>query len=257
MNKEVRKAARKEKNLRLLNYLEKKDLDGIVKLMNPFVNMIAYKMYYSSHRMIELGDLISNGYIGLLDAISKFDTEKSKNLKSYAEIRIKGAMLDYIRSQDKLPRSMRDKINSIQKAIIRLEGKLGRKVTDTEIAEELSFNNLEEYYQHLTTIKRAYYVNLKDFYPNSDKSYELRDYKHETPEDNYQIKLRNKYLNSKISKLNTKQRKVIEMHYLQEMNLKEISREMKLTESRISQLHIAALKILKSELNSEIIELAN
>ncbi len=257
MSKDSRKIARKEKNLRLLNYLEKKDLDGIVKLMNPFVNMIAYKMYYSSRRMIEFGDLVSNGYIGLLDAISKFDLEKSKNLKSYAEIRIKGAMLDYIRSQDKLPRSMRDKVNSVQKAISRLEGRLGRKVTDTEIAEELSFSNVEEYYKYLTTIKRAFYVNLKDFYPNSDKSYELRDYRQETPEENYETKLRNKYLSSKISNLNPKQRKVIEMHYLKEMNLKEISKEMRLTESRISQLHLAALKILKIELNSEIIELAN
>jgi len=257
MNKEARKIARKEKNMKLLNYLEKKDLDSIVKLMNPFVNMIAYKMYYSSHKMIEVGDLVSNGYIGLLDAISKFDIEKSKNLKSYAEIRIKGAMLDYIRSQDKLPRSMRDKVSTIQKTVARLEGKFGRKVTDLEIATELSFNTVEEYYKHLTTIKRAYYINLKDFYPNSDKSYELRDYNSDTPEENYEVKLRNKYLSSRIARLNLKQRKVIEMHYLKEMNLKEISREMQLTESRISQLHLAALKILRLELNSEIIELAN
>jgi RNA polymerase sigma factor for flagellar operon FliA len=257
MSIDSKKAIKREKNTKLLKSLENKDLNAIVKIMNPFINMIANKIHYSSHGIVEVNDLISNGYIGLLDAISKFNIDKSQNLKSYAEIRIKGAMLDYTRSQDKLPRSMRDKVNLIKKTISKLEGKLGRKVTDLEVSNDLSFDTIEEYYKYLTSIKRAFYVNLKDFYPNSDKDYELNDEKQQTPEKNYENKLRNKYLNNKIAKLNIKQRKVIEMHYLQEMNLKEISNAMKLTESRISQLHLAALKVLKNELNSEIIQLAN
>ena len=229
---------RNEVNIKLIKYFEEKDLDGIVNLMNPFIKMLSHKLYYSSHRMIEVSDLVSNGYIGLLDAIAKFNLSKSNNLKSYSQIRIKGAMLDYIRSQDKLPRSMRDKINGVKKAVAKLEGELGRKATDVEIAKEMSFDNVKSYYAHLSSIKRAFYVNLKDFYPNSDASFELEDEKQDTPETTYENKIRDEYLNSKISTLNIKQKKVIEMHYLKEMNLKAISKEMDLTESRISQLHL-------------------
>jgi len=248
---------RNEVNIKLIKYFEEKDLNGIVNLMNPFIKMLAHKLYYSSHRMIEVSDLVSNGYIGLLDAIAKFNLSKSNNLKSYSQIRIKGAMLDYIRSQDKLPRSMRDKINGVKKAVASIEGKLGRKATDLEIATEMSFNTVEEYYAYLGTIKRAFYVNLKDFYPNSENSLELEDEKAVSPQRNYENKIRDDYLSSKIDVLNMKQKKVIELHYLKEMNLKAISEEMELTESRISQLHLAALKILRKEVDPEIIQMAN
>jgi len=247
----------KEVNIKLINFFEEKNLDGIVELMNPFIKMMANKLYYSSRRIIEANDLVSNGYIGLLDAIAKFNLSKSNNLKSYAQIRIKGAMLDYIRKQDKLPRSMRDKINAVKKATAILEGKLGRKATDKEISVEMSFSSVEEYYKHLTTIKRAFYINLKDFYPNSDKSLELEDERQKTPQRKYENKIRNNYLTSKIEVLNVKQKKVIEMHYIKEMNLKAISEEMDLTESRISQLHLAALKILRKEVDPEIIYVSN
>ncbi len=101
---------------------------------------------------IDIDDLISAGVIGLMDAIEKYDPSRDNKFKTYAEFRIRGAILDELRSQDWVPRSVRDKAKKIERTYAELEQKLGRAVTDTELSESLGLP-LDEYYSMVSNVK--------------------------------------------------------------------------------------------------------
>src|SRR6202163_3456991 len=114
--------------------LTAKDKDKLILEYAPLIKFIAQKIAIRLPSNIELDDLISSGVIGLMDAIDKYDSSRDNKFKTYAEFRIRGAILDELRAQDWVPRSIRDKAKLLDKTMIQLEAELGRVAADEEVA---------------------------------------------------------------------------------------------------------------------------
>jgi RNA polymerase sigma factor for flagellar operon FliA len=224
----------------------------LVERYADLVKMVATKIAYRLPPSVELDDLISAGIIGLLDAIDKYDPSKSNNFKRYAEIRIRGAILDELRSLDWVSRSVRRQSSRLEGLNKRMAQELGRDPTEEEMAKTLGVN-IDQYHGLLNKLKPILVVSFEDLGLNQDsdrRSFEefLRDPRAVDPYTQaYFTKLRD-MLAGIVSQLPEKQRIVISLYYFDEMNLKEIGRVLNVTESRVSQLHSAACKNLKGKL---------
>lgn len=236
-------------NEQIISLLKKSKIDEVVVLMQPFVKIIALKVLKRIYGKVDIDELVSNGYIGLVDAIKRFDFTKSDNFKAYAEIRIRGAIFDFLREEDLLPRSLRDKFDLQNQMKEQIEIKKASDATDDEIATALSFNSVEEYYEFTHKMIPTQIVHLEDICPNTE--YFIGN------DDNNSYKMIEnkayyKELSEKISLLPEKQKDIIIFYYFKEMSLKEIGEYMNLTESRISQLHASALRRLKNIFSNEL-----
>lgn len=197
-------------------------------------------------------ELISAGSMGLIDAVDKYDPKKNVGLKTYAQYRIKGAILDELRSMDWYSRSMRKKIQSIEKAIHSVESRKKQPASDMEIAEEMD-QPLENYFKMLSDIHGAALLNLDDYIKNHDGSDQSSSTfsesirSEDSPSDSLiQSELKDILANA-IQKLTDKEQLVISLYYYDELTLKEIGNVLELTESRICQIHTMALIKLKSK----------
>ena len=196
-------------------------------------------------------ELVSAGSLGLIDAVDKFDHDKKVSFKTYAQYRIKGAILDELRSMDTYSRSMRKKIQTIAKAVKKIEMEKANTATDIEIAKELGVD-LEFYYDMLTDIHGASVLNLDDFIrvkknnAVTSKRFQTGVKSKDDPADQYnreEIKL---VFAKAIKKLSKKQQMVISLYYYDELTLKEIGEVLSLTESRICQIHAGILIKMKT-----------
>ncbi len=218
------------------------------------IKYIAQKILARLPSNIELDDLISCGVIGLMDAIEKFDPSHNNKFKTYAEFRIRGAILDELRAQDWVPRSIREKAKLIERNYTRLESELGRPATDDEMCQALNCT-LEEFYQILNQSKPVFLLNVDD---NSSFSRCDKKLIAGIVEDSYSTNPLNavSYKNIResvkegIKSLPEKQRLVLSLYYYEDLNLKEIGKILDVTESRISQLHTQAIIKLRSKLKS-------
>ena len=127
----------------------------------PLIRFVAQRIAARLPSNIDIDDLISAGVIGLMDAIEKYDPSRDNKFKTYAEFRIRGAILDELRSQDWVPRSVRDKAKKIEKTYAELEQKLGRAVSDQEVSNALGVN-LEEYYEMVAKVKAVTLLSIDE-----------------------------------------------------------------------------------------------
>src|SRR3982751_3691092 len=127
------------------NKLTSQQKDKLIMEYAPLIRFIAQKIAVRLPSNIELDDLISSGVIGLMDAIEKYDPTRDNKFKTYAEFRIRGAILDELRAQDWVPRSVRDKAKMLDKTMVRLEAEIGRAPSDEEVAVALSVS-IEEFH---------------------------------------------------------------------------------------------------------------
>src|SRR5689334_23919219 len=127
------------------NKLTPQQKDKLIMEYAPLIKFIAQKIAVRLPSNIELDDLISSGVIGLMDAIEKYDPTRDNKFKTYAEFRIRGAILDELRAQDWVPRSVRDKAKLLDRTMIELEAELGRTATDEEVATRLNITQDEFY----------------------------------------------------------------------------------------------------------------
>jgi RNA polymerase sigma factor FliA len=134
----------------------------------PLVRFLAQRIAARLPANIDVNDLISAGIIGLMDAISKYDANRDNKFKTYAEFRIRGAILDELRSQDWVPRSVRDKGKKIDRVAALLEQKFGRRATDLEVADALGFD-IESFYKLLGKVRPSSLVSLSDQGAGNDK----------------------------------------------------------------------------------------
>lgn len=200
-------------------------------------------------------ELVSAGSLGLIDAVDKFDPERHVSLKTYAKHRIRGAILDELRSMDTYTRSMRKKVQDIAKASKKIEDDRKRPASDEEIADSLGIE-LESYYDILTDIHGASVLSLDSFIKNkNNESYSGSNFgtflksKH-TPEDHLGRREIKSLLTDAIKKLSEKEQIVLSLYYYEDLTLKEIGEVLSLTESRICQIHTAVLIKLKNKLES-------
>lgn len=216
------------------------------------VSHIARRMMPSYHQYCSLDDLIGYGVLGLIDAIDKFDVGRNVKFEAYAVKRIRGEMLDSIRRQDWAPSSLRAKIKLIGNTYDEMENEMRGQISDSAVASRLGMG-----VEQVRKIQdKAHQFNLLSFEgladATSSDSYSLLDATRSGPDDEpdkqmEQSELRDA-LATQIDKLPPNERRVIELYYFEELMLKDIARILRLSESRISQIHSKALGRLRTTL---------
>lgn len=215
----------------------------------PLVKMVAGRLSMYLGYNVEYEDLCSYGVFGLIDAIDKYDPYKAVKFETYASLRIRGAILDQIRKMDWIPRTLRQKQKQIDIAMKEIESAQKRAATDEEIAEKLGISP-DEYLEWQSQMKITNVVSLNEYMETgpdlSGDSERSGDYA--SPEEHITKEELKKTLLEALELLTEKEKKVILLYYYEELTLKEISKVLEVSESRISQLHTRALGKMKTKL---------
>jgi len=234
------------------DYANSKDAALREKLILQYVHIVKYvagrlSIHIGNHMDFE--DLLSYGVFGLIDAIDKFDYTKGIKFETYASLRIRGAIIDNIRKLDWVPRSLRTSNKQLEQAYAELESELARQPSAAELAQKLSLS--EEEVEDM--IKKSSIMSLVSFDEYIEQNHESpifaddRD-SDQNPEAALEVAEVKKMLAETISKLTEKQQRVVNLYYYEEMTLKEISVVMGVSESRVSQIHTAAVIKLKAKM---------
>jgi len=218
----------------------------------PFTRSIAERMSMRLPANVDADDLINAGIIGLIDAIEKFDPSKEIKFKTYAEFRIRGAILDELRSLDWLPRSLRQKTSQVEETYYKLEQELGRPASDQEMAEALELS-IEEFYEILSQSRGAILFSLDDLGDNPDNKTKnllslIADSEDKSPLFSIKLKELKRVVGDGINRLPEKEKLVISLYYYEELTMKEIGKVLDITESRVSQIHTKAIILLGARL---------
>jgi RNA polymerase sigma factor for flagellar operon FliA len=223
-------------------------------LIRYIVNRIAVRL--PSH--IDLDDLHNTGVIGLMDAIEKYDPNKNCKFKTYAEFRIKGAILDQLRSLDWVPRSVRQKSRKLERAYGEVEQRLGRSATEDEVADSLGLQ-IDKFHDLLNQVRGISLVNLEEIRgtnPDGDRSGSfadiIEDVHSENPFASLKLLETKHVISDTIGTLPEKERLVISLYYYEDLNMKEIGNILGITESRVCQIHTKAVLRLHSKLKSMV-----
>src|SRR4030042_7010031 len=231
------------------------DKENIIKEFLPVVRYTAYRLSWRLPPQISVEDLISVGLNGLFDALERFEQGKVK-LKTYAQYRIKGAMLDELRAVEWIPRSRKKKINILKETHKKLEKELNRFPEDEEVAAALEIS-LDEYYHILEESKDGITLKFEDYETLSDgHPINLMDNIEDPNEKNpYNLLAemdQKKEMARLIDELPEKEQMVLSLYYWEELTMKEVGAVLGLTESRVCQLHNQALIRLKNKIGKEI-----
>lgn len=214
----------------------------------PQVRLIARRIHEKLPESVNLEDLISTGIVGLITAVDNFDASQNVKLKTYAEYKIRGAILDSLRDLDWAPRQKRKKAKQIEQAIFAAEQKVHRSPTEEEIARELRIT-LEEYHQWLVEV-RGVNIGSLEHAPGDDEGRDLLQFVSDREEDwPSQILERReleRLLASAIERMPQVERTVLGLYYHEELTLREIASVMDLHESRVSQLKSQAILRLRT-----------
>ena len=216
----------------------------------PTVRYLARRIHERLPQHVELDDLISAGVVGLIDAFSKFDHTKKVQFKSYAQFRIRGAILDSLRTLDWSPRELRRKGRAVEEAIRSVTQKVGRVPSEQEIAREMDLG-LAEYQQLLGELKGLEIGSLH-MERTEDSGDEELAYIPGAPEDDplfrcLQGEMKQR-LTDAIEELPEKERMVLTLYYYEELTMREIGLTLGVVESRVSQIHSAAVVRLRAAL---------
>ena len=208
----------------------------------PLVKLVAGRLNMYLGYNVEYEDLVSYGIFGLIDAIDKFDMSKDVKFETYASLRMRGSILDQIRKMDWIPRTVRQKQKKIDEAIKTIEARTGKTAGDEEIAAELGLSE-DELLGWQSQLKVTNMVSLNEYVEQgTEPVMETRGNSHFVqPEELVEQNELKEMLGKAMEQLTEKESKVILLYYYEEMTLKEISRVLSVSESRVSQLHTKAL----------------
>lgn len=208
----------------------------------PLVKVVAGRLSMYLGYNVEYDDLVSYGIFGLIDAIDKFDRNKEVKFETYASLRIRGAILDQIRKMDWIPRTVRQKQKKIDEAIKKIEMQTGKNALEEDIAQELGVSD-SELQEWRSQLKVTNVVSLNEFIEQgSEPVMDARNNSHFIqPEERIQETELKEKLQESMQQLTEKERRVILLYYYEDLTLKEISKILEVSESRVSQLHTKAL----------------
>ena len=215
----------------------------------PLVKIVAGRLSMYLGGNVEYEDLVSYGVFGLIDAIDKFDTNKDEKFETYASLRIRGSILDQIRKMDWIPRTVRQRQRKIDEAIKSLEARTGKTPTDEMLAEELGVSG-EELLSWQSQLKVTNVVSLNEFVESGNEPVmdAKGNFRFAQPEEVIAETELKRMLKDAMQLLTEKEQKVILLYYYEDLTLKEISRVLEVSESRISQLHTKALQKMKKKM---------
>jgi RNA polymerase sigma factor for flagellar operon FliA len=226
------------------------DLNSQLKQYSSLVRRLAHQMIAKLPANVEIDDLIQVGMIGLADALSRFDAAQGVQFETFATQRIRGAMLDELRGNDHLSRGTRKHQRSIEAAVGKLEQRLGRAPHESEIAREMGLS-LPEYQELLGKVRGTQLVYLEDM-AGVEGENDFLD-RHVADENSNPLallqdqKMRSALVDA-IKQLPEREQYVMSMYYEHDMNLKEIAAVLKVTESRVCQLHSQSIARLRVKL---------
>jgi RNA polymerase sigma factor FliA len=229
------------------------DQDAIVQEFLPGIRIHAMRMKMRLPAHIEVDDLVSSGVVGLLDAMERYDASRGIKFKTYADFRIRGAMLDYLREMDWFPRSVRQHSSRLQYTYSKLENVLGRPPEEEEVADELGIT-VDELWKMLAMFTGVTVFSLDAIQEEDDEAgaglrHVLAEAaKEESREEELTRELKN-LLGKAIDMLPERERQLIAFYYYEDLTLREISRIFNLGEPRVCQLHAQAVLRLKGKLN--------
>ena len=218
----------------------------------PLVKLVAGKLSMYLGYNVEFDDLVGYGVFGLIDAIDKFDYGKGVKFETYASLRIRGAILDQIRKMDWIPRTVRQKQKELDGAYRRIEERTGKPATDEQVAEELGIS-VDELDDLQNETKVTNIISLDEYMEQGDNRVEPKaDKDYMQPEKVVEKSELKRLLLEVLQTLTDKEKKVITLYYYEELTLKEISRVLEVSESRVSQLHSKALIKMKQRLGGNM-----
>lgn len=233
--------------------VEGSDRETIIRSFAPVIRTMANRLAFRLPAYLDAEDLVSVGIIGLMDAMQKYDPSREAKFKTYAEFRIRGAMLDEIRSMDWIPRSVHERIGLLQKTHTELLHTIGRPPTEEEVAEALKMS-VKELDNFLLQAQGAVIISIDELGvhdPGGNKVLRmLADTKHPDPLSMVVHESVREQLGKAIEQLPEKQRLVLTLYYYEELTMKEIGGILNVTESRVCQIHTKAIIRLKSRLQS-------
>ncbi len=229
------------------------DRETIIRAFASVIRTMANRLAFRLPAYLDAEDLVSVGIIGLMDAMNKYDPNREAKFKTYAEFRIRGAMLDEIRSMDWIPRSVHERISLLQRTHTALLNGLGRPPTEDEVAEALKMS-VPELENFLIQAQGAVMISIDELGVNDPGGHKilrmLADTKHPDPLSMVVHENVREELGKAIEQLPEKQRLVLTLYYYEELTMKEIGSILHVTESRVCQIHTKAILRLKSRMES-------
>jgi RNA polymerase sigma factor for flagellar operon FliA len=235
--------------------------DRLILTYAPLVKFVAGRLGASLPSHVDEQDLVSYGLLGLIGAIERFDPDREIKFETYAISRIRGSIIDELRSLDWVPRSVRTRAREIERAIAELEKRLMRAPTDEEIADKIGIT-VEELEESLTDISRTSMASIDEIWSPSAGGDQIalidtiEDEHGPNPEIDLEQGEMKEALGEAIARLPEREKLVITLYYYEELTLREIGEVLGVTESRVSQLHTKAVLRLKARLSGPVRETA-
>ncbi len=197
-------------------------------------------------RHVQLDDLVQAGTIGLIDAVTRFDRQRPLGLRQYVRVRVTGAILDSLREQDWASRYMRTRQQKLESVTRELESRLGRRPESDEIADEMGMD-LQSFYEFASTVEEMHQAEDNDDDGDQAPVLDTLSQDPELAPDALYARLEQKHrLQDAMGYLKAEHRRVLRLYYFEELTMSQIATEMKVSESRISQVHARALEELSS-----------
>ncbi len=229
--------------------------DALITRYAPLVKYVAGRVAVNLPKSVDEGDLIGYGSLGLIDAIERFDPQRGVKFETYAIARVRGSMIDGLRSMDWVPVSVRHRNRILESALRDLENRLGRSATDAEIAQELGITS-EEYDSRIQDMASSSILSLEDVWGSADESestgrrVEVKDEKAQDPLDEAEWVSKRESLARAVARLPEREKLVVTLYYFEGLTVKEIAAVMNVSPSRVSQLHTKAVLRLKGALSA-------
>ncbi len=220
----------------------------------PLIKHIAHRVSTRLPANVEIRDLINAGVLGLLDAIEKFEPERGVRFKTYAEVRIRGAILDSLRNLDWAPRSLRKKSKDLEKTYADLTQKLGRAATDEEVSEAMG-EKIEDFHALIDQLHGLTVGSFENLSDSEDSENYINYYPDDGSNDPYakfESRELTTILTDAIEDLPEKERLVLSLYYYEEFTMKEIGALLGVNESRVSQLHTKATLRMRGKLSKVV-----
>lgn len=237
-------------------YMDDRDAgirDALILNYSPLVKYVASRVSVGLPQNVEQADLVSYGMFGLIDAIDKFEPERGFKFETYAISRIKGAILDELRSIDWVPRSVRSKVRAVERAYAKLEAREGRSPSDEEVAEELGWTE-QQFQQVLSQISVTGVAALDEILASNGERGEaltLGDTIADSgagPTGVFEVAETRQLLSQAINGMPEREKVVLTLYYYESLTLSEIGRVLGVTESRVCQIHTKAMIQLRSRM---------
>lgn len=247
--------AKKKSSAESLRHIDEDEREELIRNFMPLVKRVVHRLAGRLPAEVDIKEMLNSGIIGLVDALEKYDPRHETNFSTYAQFRIRGAILDSFRIQDWVPRSLRHKAHKLENAYLKLEQEFGRPAEDAEVAQELGVD-VDALQKMLGEVSGVVMLSLEELgFGHGEERFradETLPSSRQDPLSNLLDSEKIEIIARALDRLPEKERLVITLYFYEELNLKEIGEIIGVTESRASQIRSRALLRLRSYLKNAL-----